>query len=356
MKIHLRSLHNVLAIAIALSLSLSAIAQEPTPTSGNIDAILQQAARHAQRDESAQAIELFSQAIKVDPKLSIAYYLRGRENFCAGNVAASVADFDKHIELSPDAESRQWERGISYYYNGEFEKGAKQFEMYQTYHDQDVENSAWRYLCVAKVDGVEKARESMLPIENDSRVPMMEIYKLYRGELKPEDIMQVVKRGNPPAEALNNRLFYAHLYIGLWYEVAGETTNARLHITEAEKHKIGHYMWDVAHVHAEKLRAAEAAAEETAPVEKPDDQPAPAPAPGEPKSAATSPAMLLPTLEAPAAISASIPPASLPPASLQSSGTSSLAPAGSPAPAKTPRTATRLRPITPELAEPPMAR
>ena len=85
-----------------------------------------------------------------------------------------MADFDKYVELKPDAESRQWERGISYYYAGEFAKGAKQFELYQTYHDQDVENSVWRYLCVAREGGVEKAQANMLPIENDRRIPMMQ--------------------------------------------------------------------------------------------------------------------------------------------------------------------------------------
>ena len=35
-------------------------------------------------------------------------------------------------------------------YAGEFAKGAKQFVDYQTFHSQDVENSAWRYLCVAR--------------------------------------------------------------------------------------------------------------------------------------------------------------------------------------------------------------
>jgi len=55
----------------------------------------------------------------------------------------------------------------------------------------------------------------------------------------------------------NQPLFYAHLYIGLWHEVAGRAEEAKKHILEAEKHKIGHYMWDVAHVHAERLRKAD---------------------------------------------------------------------------------------------------
>jgi lipoprotein NlpI len=97
----------------------------------------------------------------------------------------------------------------------------------------------------------------MLPIEHDPRVPMMQIYELYRGKLKPEDVLKAAEGGNPDMNQLNQRLFYAHLYIGLWHEAGGRAEEARKHILEAEKHKIAHYMWDVAHVHAERLRAAE---------------------------------------------------------------------------------------------------
>jgi lipoprotein NlpI len=217
---------------------------------------MQAAARAAQRGEHDQAIEILTAVISDDPKLADAWYLRGRERFRAGQIKDSVADFDKFVELRPNLESRQWERGIAYYYAGEYEKGARQFELYQTFHDQDVENSAWRYLCVARTVGVERARQRLLPIENDGRIPMMEIYALYQGKGTPENVLAAAKAGDPTEEDLNSRLFYAHLYIGLWHEAAGEAAPAKEHILQAEKHKIGHYMWDVAHVHAERLRQA----------------------------------------------------------------------------------------------------
>lgn len=219
--------------------------------------LLQKATQAARRGESEQAIAVLSDVIKKNPKQSLAYYLRGREHFRSGHIQESVSDLDKHVELSadPKAEARQWERGISYYYAGEFEKGAKQFELYQTYHDQDVENSTWRYLCVARLSGVEKAAKTLLPIDDDRRIPMMQIYDLYRGKLKPEDVLAAAEEGQPSKEALNRQLFYAHLYIGLWHEAAGEKDLAKKHILEAEKHKIDHYMWDVAHVHADLLRS-----------------------------------------------------------------------------------------------------
>jgi hypothetical protein len=52
----------------------------------------------------------------------------------------------------------------------------------------------------------------------------------------------------------NRQLFYAHLYLGIYYEVAGDKTKALEHLTLAEKGRISHYMGDVAHVHAELLR------------------------------------------------------------------------------------------------------
>ena len=217
--------------------------------------LMQSAVQASARGDHEQAIGLFTEVIAKNPKQSMAFYRRGCENFRAGKIKESVSDLDKHVELDPKAESRQWERGISYYYAGQFEKGAKQFELYQTFHDQDVENSTWRYLCVARSEGVAKARENLLPISDDRRVPMMQIYDLYRGKLKPTDVLEAAEAGEPSKAALNQQLFYAHLYIGLWHEAAGEKELAKKHILQAEQHKIGHYMWDVAHVHADLLRA-----------------------------------------------------------------------------------------------------
>lgn len=219
-----------------------------------VDDLLQQATQAEKRGDHKLAIARLTDVINKEPQLALASRLRGRANFCAGNVKESVADFERYVELMPGAAAQQWERGISYYYAGDYKKGADQFKLYQSFHNQDVENSAWRYLCVAKDEGVDKAKANLLPIESDGRVPMMEIYGLYQGKKKPEDVLAA-------AGMDNLALFYAHLYIGLWHEVAGRADEAKTNILAAEKHKIGHYMWDVAHIHAERLRAAEKKAE-----------------------------------------------------------------------------------------------
>lgn len=234
--------HWFLIASIGLSVT-SLQAQETT------SALVEDAIVLAGRAQHAQAIEKLDRAIEREPEAADSYYWRGRSHFCQGEIKKAVADFDRLVKLAPKTESRQWERGIALYYAEEWERGAKQFELYQTYHDNDVENSVWRYLCVARDQGVAKAQQTVLPIKNDARVPMMQIYDLYRGKSTPAAVLAAVEGQNISERERTARAFYAHLYVGLWHEAAGEAELAAKHLKLAEEHKIGHYMWDVARVH-----------------------------------------------------------------------------------------------------------
>ena len=80
---------------------------------------------------------------------------------------------------------------------------------------------------VARLSGLAKARASLLPITNDSRVPMMQIYALFAGKAKPDDVLAAAKAGTPTAAQLRRQLFYANLYLGLYYEALGNGKLAR---------------------------------------------------------------------------------------------------------------------------------
>ncbi len=213
----------------------------------------------AQLGQHREAVADYDMAIKLAPDQAELYDRRGSERFKLGQIDRSIADFDRFIELRPDQEPAHWKRGISYYYAGRYDDGRKQFEGYQTVDDNDVENAVWRFLCMARADGVAKARAAMLPVKRDERVPMTEIYALYRGDLKPDDVLQAAQADDPPPARLNEQLFYAHLYLALYYEATGDAKSCAEHLAQAEKHRIAHYMWDVAHVHARRLRAADEA-------------------------------------------------------------------------------------------------
>ncbi len=206
--------------------------------------------------QHAEAVADFTRAVELDPKLAEAFDRRGSEQFKLGRIAESIQDFDRYLALRPEEKPGHWKRGISYYYAGKYAEGAKQFEGYEKVDANDVENAVWRYLCIAKADGVQKARAGLLKVGRDRRVPMMEIYDLFAGKLTSDDVLAAARAGQPAPAELNQRLFYAHLYLGLYHDVQSDASKAREHLIKAvQDHKIGHYMWDVARIHLERMGA-----------------------------------------------------------------------------------------------------
>ncbi len=213
-------------------------------------------AAHDQLDQHKEAIGDYNSVLQLDPKNAEALDRRGSANFKAGRIKESVADFDAYLKLRPKEFEGHWRRGISLYYAGKFDEGRKQFEGYEKVDTNDVENAVWHFLCVARKDGVEQARKSILKIGRDTRVPMMIVYDLFRGAAKTEDVLKACDEGNPDQKQKNTRLFYAHLYLGLYAEVNGDAKLALKHLTEsANKPKPHAYMWDVARVHRDLLKA-----------------------------------------------------------------------------------------------------
>src|SRR5436190_19457803 len=68
---------------------------------------MQKALQASARGDHEQALGIFTEIIAKNPKQSMAFYWRGRENFRAGKIKESVSDLDKYVELAPKEESRQ---------------------------------------------------------------------------------------------------------------------------------------------------------------------------------------------------------------------------------------------------------
>ncbi|MGH7134201.1 MAG: tetratricopeptide repeat protein [Pirellulales bacterium] len=201
-----------------------------------------------------QALHDFDRAIKLAPRDAEAFDHRGSERLALGQIDEAIADFDQAIALDPRREPGHWKRGIAYYYAKRYADGRKQFEGYQTVDGNDVENAVWRFLCMARQGGAEAARRDLLKIKHDRRVPMMEIYALFAGKATPDGVLSAARAGDPTADELRHRLFYAELYLGLYAEALGDETTARRRLQAAFDHKIAHYMWDVAKMHLDRLK------------------------------------------------------------------------------------------------------
>jgi lipoprotein NlpI len=82
-----------------------------------------------------------------------------------------------------------WQRGIALYYAGRYDDCRKQFEAHRTVNPDDVENAAWHYLCVARAESPARAKAALLPVGPDARVPMKQVYELFKGAMTPEQVM-----------------------------------------------------------------------------------------------------------------------------------------------------------------------
>lgn len=204
--------------------------------------------------EPAKAVEAFNKSLTANPDDPKVKDRRGDAHLWAGKFAEAVADYDAFLKAEPKFAPKHWRRGIALYYAGKHEDGVKQFELHKTDNPQDVENAAWHYLCNVKVVGKEKSQQALIDVTKDTRIPMAEIQKLFAGTLKPEDVLARAEKAKGAERT--SALFYANLYVGLWYEADGDAKKAKEHLTVAvEKHEVPDYMWDVGNAHLQVLKA-----------------------------------------------------------------------------------------------------
>lgn len=234
-------------VPAALALCDQAAAQFPT----NAQPLAARARLLDNAHRYDEALRDLSSALKLEPKSAPLWQGRGEVHFKAGRFKESVADFDRVLELAPAQAPHHWQRGISLYYAGRFTDGRQQFESHLTVNPNDVENATWHFLCVAKESGVTNARAAMLPVGPDGRVPMKEVEALYRGQGTVEQVMKAAAQART-----GDAIFYANLYLGLYFDALGDTAKAREFIALAGgDNSATHYMGDVARVHWRKLNA-----------------------------------------------------------------------------------------------------
>jgi len=170
---------------------------------------------------------------------------RAVSDFERGRVVESAAGFDNLVKLVPDSAPQLWQRGIALYYAGRYKDCRAQFELHRTVNPNDVENAVWHFLCVARQESPDKAKSALLPVGPDSRVPMRQVYDMFRGVRRPEEVLTA-------GGAETSGQFYAQLYVGLYYEALGNKPKVLEHLTAAAAERfaaVGGYMHTVAKVH-----------------------------------------------------------------------------------------------------------
>jgi lipoprotein NlpI len=174
----------------------------------------------------------------------------GVNAFFEARIDDSAKAFDEVVKAVPKAKPQLWQRGLTLYYAKRYQDGREQFEVHQTANSNDVENAAWHFICVARLDGVDAARKALIPIEGDTRVPMKQVHDLFAGKGSVEAVLAAAGEGDDTPRR-RNHLCYAHLYLGLYYEALEQEALAKDHILKAATdYEMDHYMGKTAVTHA----------------------------------------------------------------------------------------------------------
>jgi lipoprotein NlpI len=243
---------------LAAALLLAAAAPAPADDKADAAKLVAEANAALKARKNDEAADLCRKAIKLDPANAAAHDRLGDALLKTGKFDAAVAEFDAFLKLEPKFAPEHWRRGIALYYAGKFDEGKKQFDLHRTVNPEDVENSAWHYLCNARATSPAQARKELIPVSKDARVPMKQVLELFAGKLKPQDVLDAAENAGLTGERLKEARFYANQYVALYYESEGDKAKAKEHLTTAvEKYKIGHYMWDVGDAHLKAIKAKE---------------------------------------------------------------------------------------------------
>lgn len=167
------------------------------------------------------------------------HHQRAEILFRLGKYPESVADYETATRAGePHDEDSCWELGLAHYYAGDFAKGAAQFARYHEVGPSDVENGLWHFLCLAKAEGVEKARAAMVKYTRMREAPFPALWALYRGEGNVEAVHESIANA-PPRETSR---FYAHYYVGKFHEANGDTEKALEEIRRALQEPLPYFM------------------------------------------------------------------------------------------------------------------
>ncbi len=181
------------------------------------------------------------------PQTASEWIVRGMAHFQAGQVEESVKDFDRAIQADASAAPHLWQRGIALYYLNRFKDCKAQFEIHRTVNPEDVENSAWHYLCTARAESPAKAKSMLIPVARDGRPPMTTVLAMFAGKATQGDVLRDAGRDGAAK-------FFAYLYIGLYWEANGDRAKAGPWLKRAAEASEGQdYMGAVARIHWARL-------------------------------------------------------------------------------------------------------
>jgi lipoprotein NlpI len=243
-------------LLMSLWLPVLALAQESKPEDQIPAARLYALMQEYEGDRAyEQALEICNELVKRSKAPAKLIDHRGDLHFFLSRFKESIADYDTFLKAYPEQFPYHWRRGMTLYYASEFQKGVEQFESHKAVNPHDVENAVWHFICKARASSLDEARKQLIPIQGDGRIPMMTVHALFAQKATVEDVLKDAETPAQPGR-LKTQRFYAHLYLGIYHEILGDTTKAAEHIKLAanDYFQPPSYMGESAKVHERYLK------------------------------------------------------------------------------------------------------
>lgn len=253
-----------LAWSLLVFVGPAACSQSPEAVEQKAIELLSSGTRLLEQRKFEQAAEKASEAAALAPNSPLILQRSAEILYLSGHTKESLPLFDRVVQLIPEDAPQNWQRGIALCSAGKFAEGAKQFETHHLVNPDDVENSAWYFLCVAKAQNIEAARKTVIPSRGDGRQPMMSVLQMLQQKLEPEQVLTAAEANTPEGEQRRRAQFYASLYVGLYYDSLGDDAQAAKYLKQSLSYGDSGYMVDTARVYLAD-RFPQAAAENSAP-------------------------------------------------------------------------------------------
>lgn len=240
----------MLAMTAVIVTNVTACRSQETPRT-KARGLLREADRAYQGNKYDEAAKSAQAAADLVPDDAEMQQVAAQIMFLSGKVEQSLVCFDKANKLNEMAAPHNWQRGCALGCACRFAEGAEQFGMHHDVNPNDVENSAWYFLCVAKSKTLAEAQSSVIGSSGDRREPMMSILKMLQGTLKPDEVVVAAKANTKEGPERKLALFYGFLYVSLYYDSIGEGEKAAAAMESCLAHAEKDYMGRTAQIYKE---------------------------------------------------------------------------------------------------------
>jgi len=205
----------------------AALAADPK----NVERFIQLGVAQSGARQFREAIQTFTRGLAVAPNDPMLYRWRGHRYLSVRELDRAMADLTRGFQLDSTNYGVLYHLGIVRFVRGDFAGAADAFRRAQPRAPDAGElagSTDWLWMSLMRA-GRKADAEAMLARRPDS-LPVDNAYarrlKLYRGEVKPDDVFT-------PADTADVQVATLSYGLGNWYLVRGDSTRARQYFERA---------------------------------------------------------------------------------------------------------------------------